>query len=48
MQEDMPKLYRFIRKHLRAESKDKLTQQVDSDIWHADTDRVYILPWDVA
>jgi hypothetical protein len=38
MEEDRPKLYGLMMKHMSVESKDEVTQEPDYDVWHAEKD----------
>jgi hypothetical protein len=38
MEEDRPKLYGLIMKHMSVESKDEVAQEPDYDTWHAEKD----------
>jgi hypothetical protein len=38
MEEDRPKLYGLIMKHMSMESKDEVAQEPDYEVWHAEKD----------
>ena len=38
MEEDRPKLYGLMMKHMSVESKDEVAQEPDYDVWHAEKD----------
>jgi hypothetical protein len=38
MEEDRPKLYGLMMKHMSVESKDEVNQEQDYEVWHSDKD----------